>query len=149
MQSLSFAQKKQPKMLKKPSPVMKKEPRRKYCYTALVKLKELKTFWCEIFGLCLLSFTQNERKIYKLRQLSLSQFVYFLSTQPSKFTFTKERPCWYTINFQGTFYEDFTEIFDVCNFFAVSMQYRGSSLSTNFGIWKKLYYAKFVLVGTT
>ena len=27
---------------------------------------------------CLLSFPQNERKIYKLRQLSLSQFVYFL-----------------------------------------------------------------------
>ena len=45
MQSLSFAQKKQPKMLKKPSLVMKKEPRRKYYSTALVKLKELKTFW--------------------------------------------------------------------------------------------------------
>ncbi len=28
-------------------------------------------------------------------------------------------------------------------------QYRGSSLSTIFGIWKKSYYAKFVLVGTT
>ena len=27
--------------------------------------------------------------------------------------------------------------------------YRGSSLSTNFGIWKKSYYAKFVLVSTT
>ena len=27
--------------------------------------------------------------------------------------------------------------------------YRGSSLSTFFGIWKKLYYAKFVLVVTT
>ena len=27
--------------------------------------------------------------------------------------------------------------------------YRGSSLSTNFGIWKKSYYAKFVLVCTT
>ena len=44
MQSLSFVQKKQPKMLKKPLPVMKKEPRKKYYYTALVKLKELKTF---------------------------------------------------------------------------------------------------------
>ena len=32
---------------------------------------------CGIFDSCLLSFPQNERKIYKLRQLSLSQFVYF------------------------------------------------------------------------
>ena len=31
----------------------------------------------EIFSLFLLSFPQNDRKIYKLRQLSLSQFVYF------------------------------------------------------------------------
>ena len=30
------------------------------------------------FGFCLLSFPQNERKIHKLRQFSLSQFVYFL-----------------------------------------------------------------------
>ena len=45
MQSLSFALMKQPKMLKKPLPVMKKVPRKKYIYTALVKLKELKTFW--------------------------------------------------------------------------------------------------------
>ena len=44
---------------------------------------------CRIFGFCLLSLPQNERKIYKLRQLSLSQFVYFLSTKPSMFTFTK------------------------------------------------------------
>ena len=29
------------------------------------------------------------QKIYKLRQLSMSQFVYFLSTEPSMFTFTK------------------------------------------------------------
>ena len=27
--------------------------------------------------------------------------------------------------------------------------YRGSSLGTIFGIWKRSYYAKFVLVGTT
>ena len=33
---------------------------------------------CGIFGFCLLSFPQNERKVYKLRQFSLSQFVYFL-----------------------------------------------------------------------
>ena len=26
--------------------------------------------WCGIFGFCLLSFPQNERKIYKLKQLS-------------------------------------------------------------------------------
>ena len=32
---------------------------------------------CGIFSFCLLSFHQNERKIYKLRILSLSQFVYF------------------------------------------------------------------------
>ena len=31
-----------------------------------------------IFVFCLLSFPQNKRKIYKLRQLSLSQFLYFL-----------------------------------------------------------------------
>ena len=37
----------------------------------------------------LLSFPQNERKINKLGQLSLSQFVYFFSTEPSLFTFTK------------------------------------------------------------
>ena len=30
---------------------------------------------CQTFGFCLPSFLQNERKIYKLRQLSLSQFV--------------------------------------------------------------------------
>ena len=29
------------------------------------------------------SFPRNERKIYKLRQLTLSQFVYFLRTEPS------------------------------------------------------------------
>ena len=33
---------------------------------------------CEIFGLRLLSFPQNERKIYRMRQVSLSQFVYFV-----------------------------------------------------------------------
>ena len=38
---------------------------------------------CGIFDFCLLSFPQNERKIYKLRQLSLFQFVYFLSIEPS------------------------------------------------------------------
>ena len=32
---------------------------------------------CGIFGFCLLLFPQNKRKIYKLRQLSLSLFVYF------------------------------------------------------------------------
>ena len=45
--------------------------------------------WCEIFGFCLLSFPQNERMIYKLRHLSLSQFVYSLSTEPSMFSITK------------------------------------------------------------
>ena len=43
-----------------------------------------------IFGFGFLLFPQNERKIYKLRQFSLPQFVYFLSTEPSMFTFTKE-----------------------------------------------------------
>ena len=38
---------------------------------------------CGIFGFCLLSLPQNERKIYKLRQLSLSQFEYFLNTETS------------------------------------------------------------------
>ena len=33
---------------------------------------------CGIFGVCLFLFRQNERKICKLRQFSLSQFVYFL-----------------------------------------------------------------------
>jgi hypothetical protein len=33
--------------------------------------------WCRIFGFCLLLFPQNDKKIYKLRQLSLSQFVCF------------------------------------------------------------------------
>ena len=40
---------------------------------------------CGIFVFCLLSFPQNERKIYKLRQLSLPQFVYFMCTEPSMF----------------------------------------------------------------
>ena len=44
---------------------------------------------CGIFGFCFLLFPQNEGKIYKPRQLSLSQFVYFLRTEPSMFTFTK------------------------------------------------------------
>ena len=38
----------------------------------------LSSLRCGIFGFCLPSFAQSERKIYKLRQLSLSQFVYFL-----------------------------------------------------------------------
>ena len=33
---------------------------------------------CGIFGFCSLSFLKNKRKIYKLRQLSLSDFAYFL-----------------------------------------------------------------------
>ena len=45
---------------------------------------------CGIFGFCLLWFPQNERKIYKLRQLSQSQFVYFLKAEPSMIIFTKE-----------------------------------------------------------
>ena len=40
--------------------------------------KNGKSIGCGIFGFCLLSFPQNESKIYKLRQLSLSQFVCFL-----------------------------------------------------------------------
>ena len=36
---------------------------------------------CEIFGIFLLSFPQNERKIYKLRQLSLPQFLYFFTKE--------------------------------------------------------------------
>ena len=33
--------------------------------------------------------------------------------------------------------------------YASDLHYRGSSLSTIFGIWKKLYYVKFILVGIT
>ena len=40
---------------------------------------------CGIFGFCLLSFPQKERKIYKLRELTMSQFVYFLSTKQMYF----------------------------------------------------------------
>ena len=38
------------------------------------------TLRCGIFGFCLISFPQNEKKnyTYKLRQVSLSRFVYFL-----------------------------------------------------------------------
>ena len=65
----------------------------------LAYVSKLNTLMCGIFGFCLLSFPQNERKIFKLRQLSffckskhrwlcaqktyklrqikLSQFVYF------------------------------------------------------------------------
>ena len=32
---------------------------------------------CGMFGFCLLSFPQNKRKVYKLRQLNLPQFLYF------------------------------------------------------------------------
>ena len=39
---------------------------------------DVKYLRCGIFGFCLLSFRQNERKIYKLRQLSLVLFVCFL-----------------------------------------------------------------------
>ena len=38
---------------------------------------------CGIFGVFLLSFPQNERKIYILRQLSTSQFAYVLRTEPA------------------------------------------------------------------
>ena len=54
----------------------------------LIRTKE-KGFGCGIFGFCLLLFPQKKRKINELRELSLSQFVYFLSTKPSMFTFTK------------------------------------------------------------
>ena len=40
-----------------------------------------------IFGFCLLLFRQNERKIYKVSQLNLSQFVYFLREVCSLFNF--------------------------------------------------------------
>ena len=49
------------------------------CVPAVVRTR------CGIFGFCLLSFPQNERKIYKLSQLSLSQFVHFF--EGSVFTF--------------------------------------------------------------
>ena len=42
---------------------------------------------CEIFNFCRLSFPQNERKMYKLRKLSLSQFVYFLREECLLFNF--------------------------------------------------------------
>ena len=42
------------------------------------------------FGFCLLLVPSKKEKIYKPRQLSLSQFVYFLSSEPSMFTFTKD-----------------------------------------------------------
>ena len=42
-------------------------------------------------SVCLLLFPQNERKFYKLRQLGLSQFVNFLTTEQSMFTFAKVR----------------------------------------------------------
>ena len=41
------------------------------------KMSNINYLGCGIFGFCLLSFPQNERKIYKLRQTKLSQFVYF------------------------------------------------------------------------
>ena len=42
---------------------------------------------CGIFGFCLFLFRQNERKICKLRQFSLSQFVYFLREVCLRFNF--------------------------------------------------------------
>ena len=52
---------------------------------------------CGIFGFCLLSFPQNERKLYKIRQLSLCQFVYFWAQlEPSilKKVFCKSKHRW-------------------------------------------------------
>ena len=43
----------------------------------VVSMENLESVGCGIFGFCLLSFPQNERKIYKLRRLRLSQFVFF------------------------------------------------------------------------
>ena len=57
---------------------------------------------CGIFGFSLLSFPQNKRKIYKLRHLSLSQFVYFLrevcllfNFWMIKFTIMSKKSIWY------------------------------------------------------
>ena len=49
--------------------------------------------------------------------------------------------------FAGAFMVQIWEIFHV--HLSMYFSYRGSSLSTNFGILKKSYYAKFVLVSTT
>ena len=44
----------------------------------VVSMENLESVGCRIFGFCLLWFPQNKRKIYKLRQLSLSQFVLYI-----------------------------------------------------------------------
>ena len=86
---------------------------------------------CGIFGFCLLSFPQNKRKIYKLRQLSLSQFVYFLRAEPSMFTFTKESiftpnltpsQNWYI----GKYYSDLAFFSDPCK----DIEYKNFTSST-------------------
>ena len=59
------------------------------CKTVKVSTRWASTLCAKYLFVFLLSFPQNERKIYKLIQLNLSQFVYFLSTEPSMFTFTK------------------------------------------------------------
>ena len=59
-------------------PEMKNSQNQRRIYIfSLIMLSE-STLGCGIFVFCLLLFPQNERKIYKLRQLSLFQFVYFL-----------------------------------------------------------------------
>ena len=44
----------------------------------LIESRNRECLRCGIFGFCHLLFPQNKRKMYKLRQLGLSQFVYFL-----------------------------------------------------------------------
>ena len=72
---------------------------------------------CGIFVFCLLSFPQNERKIYKLRQLSLYQFLYRLSTEPSisKKVFCKSKPRWLCAQ---KIYKLRQTMFSVCIFFS-------------------------------
>ena len=66
-------------------------------------------------SICLLSFPQNERKINKLRQLCLSHFAYFLSTEPFMFTFTKESILWFFNNPKWKLPKTKPKVFFDCN----------------------------------
>ena len=89
-----------------------------------------------------------------VQELHQTKFQYMRPIQaPKCFFFEKKafcnilkfiEPCFTSIKF--IYSEKATKL---CEISTVDLYYRGSSLSTNFGIWKKSYYAKFVLVCTT
>ena len=66
------------------------------------KTKALLCLGCGIFGFFPLSFPQKERKIYKVRQISLSLFVHFFRAEPSTYVYFYKRKYFVKVNIDGS-----------------------------------------------